>query len=68
MNIITMGRRGPGETGSRHPGHGGTIAGAGVTNTTTVGYTSAVTAVDKLIANLTRTADVDEIQRLFWTY
>lgn len=28
---------------------GGTIAGAGVTNTTTVGYTAAVTPVDKLI-------------------
>ena len=30
---------------------GGTIAGAGVTSTTTVGYTAAVTPVDKLITN-----------------
>lgn len=31
---------------------GGTIAGAGATSTTTVGYTAAVTAVDKLISNV----------------
>ncbi len=40
---------------------GGTIAGAGVTSTTTVGYTAAVTAVDKLISNvpeLSRIANV----------
>ena len=37
---------------------GGTIAGAGVTSTTTVGYTAAVTAVDKLISN------VPELQKL----
>jgi len=40
---------------------GGTIAGAGVSSTTTVGYTAAVTAVDKLISNvpeLTKVANV----------
>lgn len=40
---------------------GGTIAGAGVTSTTTVGYTAAVTPVDKLISNvpeLTKVANV----------
>jgi len=40
---------------------GGTIAGAGVTSTTTVGYTAAVTPVDKLISNvpeLTKIANV----------
>lgn len=40
---------------------GGTIAGAGVTSTTTVGYTAAVTPVDKLITNvpeLSRVANV----------
>ncbi len=40
---------------------GGTIAGAGVSSTTTVGYTAAVTAVDKLISNvpeLTKIANV----------
>ena len=31
---------------------GGTIAGAGVTTTTTVGYTAAVTPVEKLISNV----------------
>lgn len=40
---------------------GGTIAGAGVTSTTTVGYTAAVTPVAKLISNvpeLTKVANV----------
>lgn len=40
---------------------GGTIAGAGVTSTTTVGYTAAVTPVAKLISNvpeLTKAANV----------
>ena len=40
---------------------GGTIAGAGVTSTTTVGYTAAVTPVDKLISNvpeLTKVANI----------
>jgi L-asparaginase len=40
---------------------GGTIAGAGISSTTTVGYTAAVTAVDKLISNvpeLTKVANV----------
>ncbi len=41
---------------------GGTIAGAGVTNTTTVGYTSAVTAVDKLIANVPELAKVANVR------
>ncbi len=40
---------------------GGTIAGAGVTSTTTVGYTAAVTPVDKLIANVPELAKVATI-------
>jgi len=40
---------------------GGTIAGAGVTSTTTVGYTAAVTAVDKLISNVPELAKVANV-------
>ena len=40
---------------------GGTIAGAGVTSTTTVGYTAAVTPVDKLISNVPELAKVANI-------
>ena len=40
---------------------GGTIAGAGVTSTTTVGYTAAVTAVDKLISNVPELARVANV-------
>ncbi|MDF2635246.1 MAG: L-asparaginase, type [Pelosinus sp.] len=41
---------------------GGTIAGAGVTSTTTVGYTAAVTAVDKLISNVPELAKVANVK------
>lgn len=41
---------------------GGTIAGAGVSNTTTVGYTSAVTAVDKLISNVPELQNVASVR------
>lgn len=40
---------------------GGTIAGAGVTSTTTVGYTAAVTAVDKLISNVPELARIANV-------
>lgn len=40
---------------------GGTIAGAGVSSTTTVGYTAAVTAVDKLIANVPELSKVANV-------
>lgn len=41
---------------------GGTIAGAGATSTTTVGYTAAVTAVDKLISNVPELAKVANVR------
>lgn len=41
---------------------GGTIAGAGVSSTTTVGYTAAVTAVDKLISNVPELAKVANVR------
>lgn len=40
---------------------GGTIAGAGVTSTTTVGYKAAVTAVEKLISNVPELAKVANV-------
>ncbi len=40
---------------------GGTIAGAGVTSTTTVGYTAAVTPVDKLISNVPELSQVANV-------
>lgn len=40
---------------------GGTIAGAGVTSTTTVGYTAAITPVDKLISNVPELAKVANV-------
>lgn len=40
---------------------GGTIAGAGVSSTTTVGYTAAVTPVDKLISNVPELAKVANV-------
>ena len=40
---------------------GGTIAGAGVTSTTTVGYTAAVTPVDALITNVPELAKVANV-------
>ena len=40
---------------------GGTIAGAGATSTTTVGYTAAVTAVDKLISNVPELKNVANV-------
>ena len=40
---------------------GGTIAGAGVTSTTTVGYTAAVTPVGKLISNVPELARVANV-------
>lgn len=40
---------------------GGTIAGAGVTSTTTVGYTAAVTPVDKLISNVPELAKIANV-------
>lgn len=41
---------------------GGTIAGAGATSTTTVGYKAAVTAVDTLIANVPELKKVANVQ------
>ena len=40
---------------------GGTIAGAGVTNTTTVGYTAAVAPVEKLISNVPELAKIANV-------
>lgn len=40
---------------------GGTIAGAGVTSTTTVGYTAAVAPVEKLISNVPELAKVANV-------
>ena len=41
---------------------GGTIAGAGVTSTTTVGYTAAVTAVEKLIENVPELSKIANVK------